>query len=112
MLGRHRCDKAVAAARNVGDVARARAVIAERFAQRRDMDPQRALVDDRVGPGTGDELLFWERLARAFDQRDQNVECAAAEAQRLPFAEQHSLRWGQSERPEDEGLVILHAEPS
>jgi len=38
---------------NVGDVARARAVIAKRFAQRRDMDPQRALVDDRVGPRHG-----------------------------------------------------------
>ena len=112
MLARHRCDKAVAPARNVGDVALALLAVPERLAQRRDMNPQRALVDDRIGPCTGDKLLLWERLAGAFDQCDQNVERATAEAQRLPFAEQHSLRRDQSERPEDEGLVILHAEPS
>jgi hypothetical protein len=111
-LALHRGDKAVAAARNIGDVASASAAIAERFAQCGDMDPQRALVNDRVGPGPGDELLFWERVAGAFDQCDQNVERATAETQRLPVVEQDSLRRDQPERSKDEGLVILRGERS
>jgi len=45
-------------------------------------------------------------LTGAFDERDQNIESAAAEAQRLPVIEQHPLRGDQLERPEDEALVI------
>jgi hypothetical protein len=33
-----------------------------------------------------------DRLAGTFEQRDQNVESAAAEAQRLPVIEQRPLR--------------------
>jgi hypothetical protein len=74
----------------------------EGLAQRRDMDPQRALVDHRVGPCTGDELLLWERLAGAFDQRDQNVQRATAEAQRLLIVEHDSLRRHQPERSREQ----------
>src|SRR5215469_8888105 len=78
---RHRRDKGVASARVVGDVALAGAAIAERFAQRRHMDPQGALLDSHIRPGPGDELLFRDRLAGVFDQRNQNIERSAADAQ-------------------------------
>ena len=70
------------------------------------MDPQRPVVDDRVGPGTGDQLLVGDRLAGAFDKREENVQGSAAEAQRLPVVEQHPLRGDQPERSEDEGFII------
>ena len=69
MLTRHRCDKGVTPTRIVGDEPPARAAVAKRFAQRRDMDPERTVVDDRIGPRAGDEPILVDRLAGAFDQR-------------------------------------------
>ena len=102
----HRCDKGVTAAGIVGYVAPACAAIAERFAQRRDVHPQCPFFDDGIGPGAGDELVSGDGLAGAFDQRDQDVERAAAEPQRLPVIEQRALRRDQPERSEDEGFFI------
>jgi len=106
MLARHRCNKAVTPAGVVGDVAPASAAIAKRLAQRRDMDPERTVVDDRIGPGAGDQLVLVDRLAGAFDERNQNIQRAAAEAQWFPVIEQYSLRRDQPERSEGEGLFI------
>jgi hypothetical protein len=86
----------------------ARAAAPERLVQSGDMDPQRAFVDDPVGPFPGDELLSGERLAGALDKRDKYLEGAAAEAQRLLVIEQHPLRREQPERSKDESLAILH----
>ena len=106
MLTGHRCDKGVTPAGVVGDVASARAAVAKRLAQRRDMDPERTFVDDRIGPCAGDEPILVDRLAGAFDERDQNIESAAAEAQRLPVIKQRPLSRNQLERSEGEGLFI------
>src|ERR1700730_17093987 len=70
------------------------------------MDPQRVLLDDRVGPGAGNEFFLADRLAGALDERHQDLQRAAAETQRLPLVEQHALGGDQSKRPEYEGLVI------
>jgi hypothetical protein len=105
VLARHRCDKGIASAGIVDDVALALAAIAERPAQRRDVDPQGALVDNRIGPGASDEMLPRERLAGMFDKRDQDVERAAAQAQRLSVVEHRPLCGDQPKRSEDEGFV-------
>ena len=106
MLTRHRCDKGVTPARIIGDEPPARAAVAKRFAQRRDMDPERTVVDDRIGPRAGNESILVDRLAGAFDQRGEDVQGPAAEPERFLIIEQQSLRGDQPERPEDEGLLI------
>ena len=70
------------------------------------MDPQGAVIDDRIGPGVGDQLILGDCLAGVLDQCDQNVERTTTEAQRLPVVEQYSLRRDQPERSEGEGLFI------
>ena len=105
-LARHRRDKSVASAREVGDVALAGTAIPERFAQRRNMDSQGGLFDDRVGPSPGDQFLFRDRLAGALEERSQNIERAAAEAHRFPVLGQHALRGDQPERSEGEDFSI------
>ena len=72
------------------------------------MDPQGAVVDDRIGPGAGDQLFLGDRFAGVLDQCDQNVERTTTEAQRLPIVEQHSLRRDQPERSEGEGFFFIH----
>ena len=109
VLARHRCDKGVTSAREVGDVALAGAAIAERFAQRRNMDPEGGLFDDRVRPSPGDQLLFRDRLAGALDERNQNIERTAPEAQRFPVLEEHALSRDQPERSEGEDFFIHRA---
>src|SRR5205807_389243 len=79
-LARHRCHKGVTPARIVGDVALSRTAVPKRLAQRGDMNPKRTLVDNRIGPGAGDQLILAYRLAGAFDKRDEDVQGSAAEA--------------------------------
>jgi hypothetical protein len=61
-------------------VALARLAIPERLAQRRDVNPQRSLVNDRIGPGARDQLILADGLAGAFDKRNEDVQGPAAEA--------------------------------
>ena len=70
LLAPDRRDKVVAAARDVGDEAVATPSVAERLAHRSDMDPQGSLVDDRVGPGAGDELILVNCIAGALNERE------------------------------------------
>jgi len=105
-LVRNRCNKGITSAGVIGDVTPAVTAIAECFAQCRDMDPQGTFVDDRIGPGAGNQLFLWDRLAGPLDQRGQDVERTAADAQWLPVVEQHPLRGDQPERSEDQPLVI------
>jgi hypothetical protein len=58
---RHRCDKGVTSPGIVGDVASPRAAIAERLAQRRDVNPERPLVDDRIGVAGGGQRVVLHR---------------------------------------------------
>jgi hypothetical protein len=65
-------------------VALAGTAIAKCFAQRRDMDPEGGLFDDRAWPSPCNQLLFGDRLAGPFDQRNQDLKRAAPEAQWFP----------------------------
>ncbi len=75
------------------------------------MNPQRPLIDDRVGPGARDQPILTDCLAGAFDKRDQDVESPTAEAQRLLVFEQHPLRRDQPKRSKDEGFFIHRGHP-
>ena len=105
-LAHHGGDKGITPAGVVDDVALACTAVAHRLAQRGEMRPQSALIDDRVGPGASDQTIFVDRLAGTFNERDQNIQCAAAEAQRVSVVEQQSLRGDQPERSKDEGFPI------
>src|SRR5207237_5150918 len=76
------------------------------------MDPECGLFDDRFRPGPGNELLFRDRLAGTLDERDQNIERAAAEAQRFSVLEEDALSGDQTERSEGEGFFIHREAPS
>ena len=78
LFARHRRDKAVAPAWDVGDVALARLAVTERLAQRGDMNPQAPLVDDRVWPGARDQQILVNCLAGALNKRDENIQGSAA----------------------------------
>ena len=75
------------------------------------MNPQRALINDRIGPGARYQLILADRLAGAFNQRDENVQRPAAEAQRLSVLEQHALSGNQAKRSESEGFFIHRGRP-
>jgi len=70
------------------------------------MDPQRSLIDDSIWPGTGDQLILADDLAGALDQRDEDVESPAAEAERFSVLKQHTLSRNQVERSEGEAFFI------
>jgi hypothetical protein len=80
--------------------------IAERFAQRHNMDPEGGLFDDRAGPRPRDQLFFGDRLAGAFDERNQNIERAATDPQGLAILEKDAPSGGQPKRPEGEDVFI------
>jgi hypothetical protein len=75
------------------------------------VNPQRPLIDDRVGPGACDQQIFTDCLAGAFDKHDQDVQSPTAEAQRLLVFEQHPLRRDQPKRSKDEGFFIHRGHP-
>ena len=70
------------------------------------MGPERGLIDEGVGPRPRDQLLFRDRLAGALGQRNQDLERAAAEAQRFPVLGEHALSGDQPERSEGEDFFI------
>ena len=72
---------------------------------RHNMDPEGGLFDDRVGPRPGDQLFFRDRLAGALDQRDENIEGAAAEPQGFLVLEKRALGGDQPEGSEGEDFI-------
>src|SRR6266404_6156816 len=70
------------------------------------MGPQGPLVDRCVRPGASDQLILADGLAGALNERDENVQSSAAEAQRFPVLEQNALGGDQAERSEGEGSFI------
>src|SRR5260370_33205280 len=66
--------------------------VAEGAAQGAHLNLQVRLFDERLRPGSGDQLLLADHLAGAFDQSSQNVKGAAAEPHRLVALEQEPPR--------------------
>ena len=109
-----RCDKAVAAPRNVGDVALAALAIAERAPQSGNVDLEIALFHEDVGPDAVEQLLLAQNLAGPFEQSDEDITCPTAEMNRLVAVQQELLRGKQPEAVERNlvrlvGLVSSHA---
>src|SRR3954453_1005968 len=96
----HRGHEAVAAAGDGGQEAVAVLAVTQRLAERGDVDPEVALLDEGVGPDAGDKLVLADDLARPLDQGDQDVQRPAAERHRLVALEQELPRREQPERPE------------
>ena len=96
----HRGDEAIAATRDVDDVSRHVARVAERTTQRRDVDAQVALLDVGLRPGAGEQVVLADQLSGAPDQGRENGQGTAADADR-PAVESEGLPGErQFERPE------------
>ncbi|MEY9504601.1 hypothetical protein ABIE87_004159 [Bradyrhizobium diazoefficiens] len=79
---KQRGGETIAASGDVDDVAGTFAGIAQRLAQRRDVEAQAAFVDRHAGPDALDQLALVNDLAGALGEKNQNVECAAAKVKR------------------------------
>ncbi len=95
-----RSDKAIAATGHIQDIAGRLAGIAERLAQRCDMEAQTALVDIHVGPDALDQLPLVDHFTGALGKQDQNIERAAADVKRRPLLLQEPGLWKQPKWPE------------
>jgi hypothetical protein len=82
LQGCHRCDEAVSTSRHVGHKAQVWMAVAEHLAQPCDMHAEVRLLDGDVGPDAGGQFLLADHLPGALDQRDQDVEGAAAQPHR------------------------------
>jgi len=65
--------------------------VAERTTQGVDLDLQVRFFHERCWPGAGNQVVLADHLARAFDQRGQDVERAAAESHPVAALEQKPL---------------------
>ncbi|MNP29582.1 hypothetical protein D3C76_1226140 [compost metagenome] len=86
-------DKAVAALGHGDDVALASLAVAEGFAQGGHVHPQVDLFHHAVGPDFSDQLLLADHLAGVFQQDQQDVHGASAQAQG-PVGFQHQTLSG------------------
>ena len=88
---RHRRQETVAAPCDRGDIAPAFAPVAQHLAQRRQVYAQGGVVDHRLWPDDGQQLVLVDDLAGALEQRQQQVHRAAAQAQGPLAFQQPSL---------------------
>jgi hypothetical protein len=107
-----RRDEAIAAAGHIDDITGRLAGIAERLAQRCDMEAQAALVDIDVGPDALDQLSLVDDFTGAPGQEDEDIERAAADMKRRALLLQEPGLRKQSKWPKGNGRVfgtIWHA---
>jgi len=107
-------DEAVASARHVDDVLRRGRIVVQRLAQGRDVDPQRCLIDVKVRPYPGDEVLLADQLPRPLHQGEENLERTAAQPDAMVTVVQGQRRRQQSEPAEKQRLALMfqsHAGP-
>ncbi len=93
-------DERVALVRGVDDVARPLGAFAQRLAHGIHVESEVALVDDEVAPHPVDQLLLGDDAPRVIDQRDQEIQGAAAKPDRHAAAPQEPFLRGQLERAE------------
>jgi hypothetical protein len=80
--------------------------VAEGAPQRADLNLQIRFLDERLRPGSSDQLLLADHLARAFDQRGENVKGAAAETHRFIPLEQEPLPCKKPERAKRDCISV------
>ena len=88
---RDRPDKAVASPGHGRDVPGACLAVAERPSDDRHLCPEIAFLNSQVGPCAVDQFVLCDDVSGAFNQRDQNVECAPSNRYRLVVIEQKLL---------------------
>src|SRR5277367_1016623 len=91
LLFAYRRDEIVAPPYDSGDVAIVALSVAEGTTQITDLYLQVGFFDERLRPGSGDQLLLADDLAGTFDQCRQDVEGAAAEPHWLVALQQQPL---------------------
>jgi hypothetical protein len=64
------------------------------------MNPERIFIDEGVWPDARDQLVLADDFAGAFDQRGQDIERPATEANRLFTLQQQLLRRKKPKRAE------------
>ncbi|MEY9705613.1 hypothetical protein ABIF50_008175 [Bradyrhizobium diazoefficiens] len=94
-----RRDEAIAAAGHIDHITGRLAGIAERLAQRCDMEAQAALVDIDVGPDALDQLSLVDDFTGAPGQEDEDIERAAADMKRRALLLQEPGLWKQAKWP-------------
>lgn len=77
--------------------------VTERSTQRGDLNLEIALLDEGMGPDAGHEVALADQLAGALDQRDQDVQGAAAQTHGLAGFQQESpcreeIEWPEGDR--------------
>jgi hypothetical protein len=111
MLARNWRHEAIAATRNARDETITIPPVAQRFAQRRDMDAQGTLVDKRVGPDAVDQLVLQDGFAGTFNQGDQDLERPTTQPYRALLLEQQVFRRMKPKWPKDEDRVVHRTRP-
>ena len=102
---RNRRHKAIAPALDVGDIPVSEFAILKRLSDGSDVYAEVSLLDDDVGPGVIDELLFCCDLAGASDEIEQNIERTPAEGKHEPVAPEDSLTARKLERAKRDCLL-------
>ena len=108
---RDRGDKAIAAPGNRRQVAIAAAAVAQRPPQPGDLDLEIAVLDEGVRPDPRHELALADQLAGALDQRDQDLQGAAAQTHRPAGLQQQPSRREQMKRAERDRAPGLGSRP-
>ncbi len=93
-------DEAIAAAWTVDDVLVGGFVLAQRAAQRGDLNREVRIDDMRIRPGELDELVLSDKLAGMLNECDQYLDGLAAQADDAVALEQRPLGGRQAKRPE------------
>ena len=106
LLASDRGDEIVAPPWNGDDVAIAVLAVAEGAAQGADLNLEICFFNVGLRPGPGDQFLFADHLAGAFDQSGQDVKGAAAQPHRLVALEQKPLRRKEPERPKRDRVSV------
>ena len=110
-LDAYRRDEIVAPADNGDDVTIAALTVAERSAQGTDLNLQVGLFDDGLRPDASYQFFLADHLAGALDQKDENVEGAAAEPHRPVALKQKPLLRKEQERAKRDCASVHRRRP-
>jgi hypothetical protein len=73
--------------------------IAQGAAERGNVNPEIAVLDERIGPHAPHELLIAQQLTSAFNERYQDLAGAATQVNGRVAIEKQLSRWEESEGP-------------
>src|SRR5205814_7307369 len=88
-----RRNKAITVSGDILDIAKAVTVLPEYLAQRGDMNPQRAFLDNSLRPDAPDQLILADDRAGTLHQANEDLARTAAQSHRSIAAQQHPLSW-------------------